>query len=169
MHTLNEEHSDANISRNRQQVQSPSCESHLFNGANSASRSLERIQQYLRIEHEPKNTPEGVPPAYWPASGNLSVEKLSARYSEVQSSMLLPLKTLITSFVGRHESATRHIVRSRLRRAHRNRRPYWKWEGMWFPNYTVHYPAQQSTELAHAVAAALYSHGGQHPIRWATD
>jgi ABC-type bacteriocin/lantibiotic exporter with double-glycine peptidase domain len=24
----------------------------------------------------------GVPPAYWPASGSLKVEKLSARYSE---------------------------------------------------------------------------------------
>lgn len=58
--------------------------SHLLNGTNSAPRSLERIQQYLRIEHEPKNTPEGVPPAYWPASGSLSVEKLSARYSEVR-------------------------------------------------------------------------------------
>ncbi|OSD04848.1 P-loop containing nucleoside triphosphate hydrolase protein [Trametes coccinea BRFM310] len=44
--------------------------------------SLERIQQYLLIEQEPKPTPEGVPPAYWPASGHLEVDKLSARYSE---------------------------------------------------------------------------------------
>ncbi|KAJ7680686.1 hypothetical protein DFH06DRAFT_1163946 [Mycena polygramma] len=43
--------------------------------------SLERIQSYLTIEQEPKPTADGVPPAYWPASGNLSVEKLSARYS----------------------------------------------------------------------------------------
>ncbi|CDO74329.1 hypothetical protein BN946_scf184850.g1 [Trametes cinnabarina] len=41
-----------------------------------------RIRQYLLIEQEPKPTPEGVPPAYWPASGHLEVEKLSARYSE---------------------------------------------------------------------------------------
>ena len=47
------------------------------------SSSLERIQQYLIIEQEPKPTEAGVPPAYWPASGNLKVEKLSARYSEV--------------------------------------------------------------------------------------
>ncbi|KAI0741249.1 P-loop containing nucleoside triphosphate hydrolase protein [Daedaleopsis nitida] len=43
--------------------------------------SLERIQQYLTIEHEPEPTPEGVPPAYWPASGRLEVKNLSARYS----------------------------------------------------------------------------------------
>ncbi|KAI0768310.1 P-loop containing nucleoside triphosphate hydrolase protein [Trametes elegans] len=43
--------------------------------------TLERIKQYLSIEQEPKPTPEGVPPAYWPASGKLEVEKLSARYS----------------------------------------------------------------------------------------
>ncbi|OSD00626.1 P-loop containing nucleoside triphosphate hydrolase protein [Trametes coccinea BRFM310] len=47
-----------------------------------SGNSLERIQQYLLIEQEPKPTPEGVPPAYWPASGQLEVEKLSARYSE---------------------------------------------------------------------------------------
>ncbi|EMD39570.1 hypothetical protein CERSUDRAFT_150130 [Gelatoporia subvermispora B] len=43
--------------------------------------SLERIVQYLIIEHEPKTTEDGVPPAYWPASGDLRVEHLYARYS----------------------------------------------------------------------------------------
>ena len=43
--------------------------------------SLERIQQYIEIEQEPKPTENGLPPAYWPASGGLRVEKLSARYS----------------------------------------------------------------------------------------
>ncbi|KAI0080061.1 P-loop containing nucleoside triphosphate hydrolase protein [Panus rudis PR-1116 ss-1] len=43
--------------------------------------SLERIQQYLEIEQEPKPTVDGIPPAYWPASGNLDVQKLSARYA----------------------------------------------------------------------------------------
>ncbi|KAI9059152.1 multidrug resistance-associated ABC transporter [Trametes sanguinea] len=42
---------------------------------------LERVQQYLSIEQEPKPSSSGVPPAYWPASGDLRVEKLSARYS----------------------------------------------------------------------------------------
>ncbi|KAI8986290.1 P-loop containing nucleoside triphosphate hydrolase protein [Trametes punicea] len=45
------------------------------------SVSLERIQQYVTIEQEPKPTTDGIPPAYWPASGALKVEKLSARYS----------------------------------------------------------------------------------------
>jgi ABC-type multidrug transport system fused ATPase/permease subunit len=35
----------------------------------------------MAIEQEPKSTAAGVPPAYWPASGNLHVENLSARYS----------------------------------------------------------------------------------------
>ncbi|EED77418.1 predicted protein [Postia placenta Mad-698-R] len=48
---------------------------------NMAGNSLERIQQYLEIEQEPKSTESGIPPAYWPSSGNLRVEKLSARYS----------------------------------------------------------------------------------------
>ena len=43
--------------------------------------SLERIQEYDNIEQEPKPTPKGIPPAYWPASGELVVEGLSARYS----------------------------------------------------------------------------------------
>ena len=45
--------------------------------------SLERIQQYMVIEQEPEPKDGGVPPAYWPSSGALDVEKLSARYSPV--------------------------------------------------------------------------------------
>jgi len=45
--------------------------------------SLERVQAYIDIEHEPKPTSEGNPPAAWPTSGDLLVEKLSARYSPV--------------------------------------------------------------------------------------
>jgi ABC-type multidrug transport system fused ATPase/permease subunit len=44
--------------------------------------SLERIQGYINIEHEKPVTEQGKPPAYWPASGDLRVEGLSARYSE---------------------------------------------------------------------------------------
>ncbi|KAI0325198.1 P-loop containing nucleoside triphosphate hydrolase protein [Cubamyces sp. BRFM 1775] len=53
----------------------------VFNDFEISGNSLERIQQYLQIEQEPKPTPDGVPPAYWPASGQLAVDKLSARYS----------------------------------------------------------------------------------------
>lgn len=44
--------------------------------------SLERVNAYLSIEHEPASTKEGEPPAYWPSSGSLIVEELSARYSK---------------------------------------------------------------------------------------
>ncbi|KAI0633973.1 P-loop containing nucleoside triphosphate hydrolase protein [Trametes polyzona] len=46
------------------------------------SGNLERIHQYLRTEQEPKATLDGMPPAYWPASGALVVQHLSARYSQ---------------------------------------------------------------------------------------
>lgn len=46
--------------------------------------SLERIQQYVVIEQEPKPDKQGVPPAYWPTSGELIVDGLSARYSPVR-------------------------------------------------------------------------------------
>ena len=47
------------------------------------SCSLERIQGYIDIEHEPEATENGKPPAAWPTSGDLRVENLSARYSQV--------------------------------------------------------------------------------------
>ena len=47
--------------------------------------SLERIQAYLDIDHEPKPSEAGVPPAAWPTSGELQVEKMSARYSVVSA------------------------------------------------------------------------------------
>lgn len=50
----------------------------------SAWNSLERVQGYLDIEHEPKPTEEGKPPAAWPTSGDIVVDNLSARYSEVR-------------------------------------------------------------------------------------
>jgi ABC-type bacteriocin/lantibiotic exporter with double-glycine peptidase domain len=46
------------------------------------ANSLERIQQYLEIEKEAEPKEDGVPPAYWPTSGDLRVEKLVVRYSD---------------------------------------------------------------------------------------
>ncbi|KAF8256886.1 ABC transporter type 1, transmembrane domain-containing protein [Lactarius quietus] len=46
-----------------------------------ATYSLERMHTYINAEQEPKRTKQGIPPAYWPASGDIRVEKLSARYS----------------------------------------------------------------------------------------
>jgi ABC-type bacteriocin/lantibiotic exporter with double-glycine peptidase domain len=51
-------------------------------------RSLERINQYLQIEQEPKATVDGLPPAHWPSSGNLRAENLCARYSSNGPSVL---------------------------------------------------------------------------------
>lgn len=42
------------------------------------------MNAYINIEQEQKPTERGVPPAYWPASGDLRVEQLSARYSLVR-------------------------------------------------------------------------------------
>ena len=51
--------------------------------------SLERMHSYINAEQEPKPTRQGIPPAYWPASGDLKVEKLSARYSLVRDISVL--------------------------------------------------------------------------------
>ena len=53
------------------------------------THSLERIHSYINAEQEPKPTEQGTPPAYWPASGDLRVEKLSARYSLVRDKSAL--------------------------------------------------------------------------------
>ena len=42
------------------------------------------MHSYIHAEQEAKPTKQGIPPAYWPASGDLRVEKLSARYSLVR-------------------------------------------------------------------------------------
>ncbi|KAH9041259.1 hypothetical protein EDB85DRAFT_1921835 [Lactarius pseudohatsudake] len=51
------------------------------NSEDSLYLALERMHSYINAEQEPKSTKQGIPPAYWPASGDLRVEKLSARYS----------------------------------------------------------------------------------------
>ncbi|KAI9434157.1 hypothetical protein H4582DRAFT_2081171 [Lactarius indigo] len=53
----------------------------ILNDFEVSSNSLERMQSYINVEQEPKPTKQGIPPAYWPASGDLRVENLSARYS----------------------------------------------------------------------------------------
>lgn len=53
--------------------------------------SLERIQGYLDIEHEPEPTKSGQPPASWPTSGEIRVDGLSARYSKVSDQRILAI------------------------------------------------------------------------------
>ncbi|KAJ7081163.1 multidrug resistance-associated ABC transporter [Mycena belliarum] len=53
----------------------------LFNRFEVQSNSLERIKQYIETEQEPTPTQDGIPPAYWPATGSLHIEGMSAMYS----------------------------------------------------------------------------------------
>jgi hypothetical protein len=53
------------------------------------------MHAYINVEQEPKPTKEGIPPAYWPASGDLRVEKLTSRYSLVRKSSSSPLQIFI--------------------------------------------------------------------------
>ena len=49
---------------------------------------MERIEQYINIEQEPKPVADKVPPAAWPTGGTLRVEGLNAKYS-VDGSLVL--------------------------------------------------------------------------------
>ncbi|KAJ7061977.1 hypothetical protein C8F01DRAFT_986919, partial [Mycena amicta] len=82
--------------------------------------SLERVKQFVDIEQEAKPTPSGVPPAYWPASGNLSVQGLSARYSQTGPKILHDISFNIQSgerigVVGRTGSGKSSLTLALLR------------------------------------------------------
>ncbi|KAJ3716918.1 hypothetical protein C8R42DRAFT_587922 [Lentinula raphanica] len=47
----------------------------------SHGRSLERLDSYLKIDHEARVGDGSMPPAHWPSSGELRVENLHAKYS----------------------------------------------------------------------------------------
>ncbi|ETW87620.1 ABC transporter [Heterobasidion irregulare TC 32-1] len=85
-----------------------------------SGNSLERIQAYINIEQEPKATKDGVPPAYWPASGDVKVENLSARYSQDGPNVLHDISFHIKSgervgVVGRTGSGKSSLTLSLLR------------------------------------------------------
>ncbi|KAF4617652.1 hypothetical protein D9613_005677 [Agrocybe pediades] len=84
------------------------------------ANSLERIQSYIDIEHEPKPTESGKPPASWPTSGDLRVENLSARYSQNGPKVLNDISFHIESgqrvgIVGRTGSGKSSLTLSLLR------------------------------------------------------
>ncbi|PPQ71819.1 hypothetical protein CVT26_007733 [Gymnopilus dilepis] len=84
------------------------------------ANSLERIQAYLDITHEAPPTDAGRPPAAWPTSGELRVEKLSARYSETGPNVLHQLTFHVRSgerigIVGRTGSGKSSLTLSLLR------------------------------------------------------
>ncbi|KAF8157953.1 multidrug resistance-associated ABC transporter [Crassisporium funariophilum] len=91
-----------------------------YNDFEVQANSLERIQGYLDIEHEPEPTEAGKPPAAWPKSGELQVERLSARYSATGPKVLHDLSFHIKSgerigIVGRTGSGKSSLTLSLLR------------------------------------------------------
>ncbi|KAF7364891.1 Multidrug resistance-associated ABC transporter protein [Mycena venus] len=92
----------------------------LTNNLEVQGNSLERIQGYINIEHEKPATESGKPPAYWPASGDLKVEGLSARYSADGPKVLHDISFHIKSgervgIVGRTGSGKSSLTLSLLR------------------------------------------------------
>ncbi|KAF7364887.1 Multidrug resistance-associated ABC transporter protein [Mycena venus] len=92
----------------------------LTNDLQLEGNSLERIQGYIHIEHEKPATETGKPPAYWPASGDLRVEGLSAGYSEDGPKVLHDISFHIKSgervgIVGRTGSGKSSLTLSLLR------------------------------------------------------
>ncbi|KAH9921468.1 P-loop containing nucleoside triphosphate hydrolase protein [Fomitopsis serialis] len=92
----------------------------IFNEFEVSGNSLERIEQYVHIEQEPKPTADGVPPAYWPASGGLKVDRLSSRYSSDGPRVLHELSFEVKSgervgIVGRTGSGKSSLTLSLLR------------------------------------------------------
>ncbi|KAH9480784.1 ATP-binding cassette transporter abc4 [Psilocybe cubensis] len=92
----------------------------VFNEFEVQSNSLERIQDYIDIDHEPSPTPQGKPPAAWPTSGEIVVENLSARYSQAGPTVLHNLSFRIGSgqrvgVVGRTGSGKSSLTLALLR------------------------------------------------------
>ena len=113
--------------------------------------SLERIQGFLDIEHEPEPSKEGEAPAYWPASGTLEVQNLSARYSRDGPRVLHDLSFKIHSgerigVVGRTGSGK---VNRRLR----------------IRNSALNHLA----ELIDAVSPPMFVHRRPGDLRWNPD
>ncbi|KDQ56809.1 hypothetical protein JAAARDRAFT_132140 [Jaapia argillacea MUCL 33604] len=92
----------------------------IFNSFEVEGKPSFRLQQYMSIEQEPKSTTGGTPPAYWPSSGNLKVENLSASYSTDGSKVLEDISFDIKSgervgIVGRTGSGKSSLTLSLLR------------------------------------------------------
>jgi len=92
----------------------------IYNEFEVQANSLERIQGYLDIEHEPEPTEAGIPPAAWPTSGELKVEHLFARYSSTGPTVLHDLSFHVKAgerigIVGRTGSGKSSLTLSLLR------------------------------------------------------
>ncbi|KIJ26945.1 hypothetical protein M422DRAFT_38010 [Sphaerobolus stellatus SS14] len=91
-----------------------------YNEFEVQSNSLERILGYVDIEQEAKPTEAGKPPASWPTSGDLRIEKLSARYSKAGPKVLHDISFEVKSgerigVVGRTGSGKSSLTLALLR------------------------------------------------------
>ena len=64
------------------------------------THSLERINDYLVIEHERPDTPSREPPAHWPTSGDLKLENVSVRYAAVRPRPASEIMTLTRMYMA---------------------------------------------------------------------
>ncbi|KAF9564162.1 P-loop containing nucleoside triphosphate hydrolase protein [Agrocybe pediades] len=92
----------------------------MYNDLEVQANSLERIQGYIDIEHEPNPTKMGEPPAAWPTSGDIRVVDFSARYSKSGPKVLHDLTFHIASgervgVVGRTGSGKSSLTLALLR------------------------------------------------------
>ena len=91
--------------------------------------SLERIQGYIDIDHEPSRTESGVPPAAWPTSGDVRVEKLSARYSQVSDRRICLACPWLIYCTDRTSGFARNFIPYQIRGTSRNCWENGKWQG----------------------------------------
>ncbi|KAF8068784.1 P-loop containing nucleoside triphosphate hydrolase protein [Lyophyllum atratum] len=92
----------------------------IFNMFEVSGNSLERLLEYMNIEQEAKANESGLPPAHWPSSGSLRVERLSARYSSDGPNVLHDVSFATTAgerigIVGRTGSGKSSLTLSLLR------------------------------------------------------
>ncbi|PPQ71821.1 hypothetical protein CVT26_007735 [Gymnopilus dilepis] len=84
-----------------------------YNDLEVQSNSLERIQQYIEIEHEPKPTLAGRPPAAWPRSGDLRLRQFGPTVLENISFQIAPGQRI--GVVGRTGSGKTSLTLALLR------------------------------------------------------
>lgn len=87
----------------------------LVNEMEVQGNSVERIEDYLVIDQEPASEESRKPPAAWPTSGDIVLDKLSAKYSEDGPLVLNELSLHIKSgekigIVGRTGSGKSTLV-----------------------------------------------------------
>ncbi|WWC68639.1 uncharacterized protein I206_102570 [Kwoniella pini CBS 10737] len=92
----------------------------LVNEMEVQGNSVERIEDYLIIDQEPKFTESKQPPASWPTSGSIVLDKLSAKYSPDGPTVLDKLQVTIANgekvgIVGRTGSGKSTLALALLR------------------------------------------------------